>query len=109
DCAETCVHATLDMEAGFPLFLSVASDAFLGHGHRAAAYGENGTWVLENRTPDYAAGFELRFGTRQSGSLELAGSDAPQPGVDGRIAPVARLASRFLDSILSGVEMTPNF
>jgi len=32
DGAETCVEATLDMRAGFPVILSVASDAFLGDG-----------------------------------------------------------------------------
>ena len=109
DGAETCVHATLDMEAGFPVFISVASDAFLGHGHRLEIYGEEGTMVLYNRTTDYASGFELWTGNRTTDSLQLAGRDAPQPGVDGRVAPVARLASRFLDAILDGAPMSPNF
>lgn len=107
--AETCVQATLDLDSGFPAFLSVASDAFLGHGHRLEVYGEEGTLILENRTADYAAGFELWLGTRRTGSLELIARDEPQPGLDGRIAPVSKLASRFLDSILNGVEMIPNF
>jgi predicted dehydrogenase len=107
--AETCVQATLDMEAGFPVFLSVGSDAFLGHGHRWTVYGEKGTLVLENRTADYASGFELSVGTRATSSLRVIERDEPQPGVDGRVAPVARLASRFLDSILNGVAMSPNF
>src|SRR6266550_3747058 len=109
DGAETCVQATLNLDRGFPVFLSVASDAFLGHGHRLEVYGEEETLVLENRTADYATGFELRVGTRRTGSLELIARDEPQPGVDGRIAPVGKLASRFLDSILNGVEMVPNF
>ena len=108
-CAETCVQATLNLDCGFPVFLSVASDAFLGHGHRLEVYGEEETLVLENRTADYAAGFELRLGTRRTGSLELIGRDEPRPGLDGRIAPVGQLASRFLDSILNGVEMIPKF
>jgi predicted dehydrogenase len=29
--------------------------------------------------------------------------------VDGRVAPVARLTSRFVDAILNGAEMSPNF
>jgi predicted dehydrogenase len=107
--AETCVQATLDMQAGFPVFLSVASDAFLGDGHCLAVYAEEGTLVLENRTPDYASGFELRMGTRATGRLQLIGRDDRESGVDGRVAPVARLASRFLDAILNGVEMSPNF
>ena len=107
--AETCVQATLSLDSGFPVFLSVASDAFLGHGHRLQVYGEEGTLVLENRTADYAAGFELWVGTRRTGSLELVARDEPRPSQDGRIAPVGKLASRFLDSILNGVEMIPNF
>jgi predicted dehydrogenase len=109
DGAETCVQATLDMEGGFPVFLSVASDAFLGHGHRLTVHGEEGTMMLENRTADYASGFELSVGTRAIGSLQLITRDEPRPGTDGRVAPVARLASRFLDSILDGVAMSPNF
>jgi predicted dehydrogenase len=107
--AETSVQATLDLDSGFPVFVSIASDAFLGHGHRLEVYGEEGTLVLENRTADYAAGFELWRGTRSTGSLELVASDEPQPGVDGRIAAVGKLTSRFIDSILNGVEMIPNF
>jgi predicted dehydrogenase len=107
--AETCVQAALDMQAGFPVFLSVASDAFLGHGHFLAVYGEEGTLVLENRTPDYASGFKLSVGTRATSDLKLIGRDEPQTGVDGRVAPVGRLASRFVDAILNGVEMSPNF
>ena len=107
--AETSVQATLDMEGGFPVFLSVASDAFLGHGHRLTVHGEEGMMILENRTADYASGFELSVGTRTTGSLQCIARDEPQPGVDGRVAPVARLASRFLDSILNGVAMSPNF
>jgi predicted dehydrogenase len=65
--------------------------------------------VLENRTTDYACGFELWTASRATGRLESVGRDEPQPGVDGRVAPVARLASRFLDAILSGAAMSPNF
>jgi predicted dehydrogenase len=109
DSGETCVQATFDMEAGFPIFLSVASDAFLGHGHRLTVYGEQGTMLLENRTTDYASGFELSLGTRATSSLKLIERDEPQPGVDGRVAPVARLTSRFMDAILDGAAMSPNF
>ena len=65
--------------------------------------------VLENRTTDYASGFELWTGSRATGALQLIGRDEPQPGVDGRVAPVARLVSRFLDAILNGAAMSPNF
>lgn len=109
DGPETCVQATLDLDGGFPVFISVASDAFLGHGHRLEIYGEEATLVLENRSADYAAGFELWLGTRETGSLELIARDEPLAGVDGRITPVSALASRFLDSILDGGEMVPNF
>lgn len=108
-CAETCVQATLDLEGGFPVFLSVASDAFLGHGHRLTVHGEEGTLVLENPTADYALGWELSLGTRASGSLARIAADQPQPGVDGRIAPTARLITRFLDAIEAHGQTQPNF
>lgn len=107
--AETSVQATIDTEAGFPVFLSVSSEAFLGHGHRWTVYGEKGTMVLENRTADYASGFELSVGTRPKGPLQVIERDEAPPGVDGRVAPVARLVSRFIDSILNGLPMSPNF
>lgn len=107
--AETCVHATCDMAAGFPVFLSVASDAFLGHGHRITVHGEDGTLVLDNPTTDYASGFELSLGTRGSGALDLIQRDEPRAGIDGRVAPVARIASRFLEAIVDGTSMAPNF
>lgn len=108
-CEETCVQATLDLAAGFPVFLSIASDAFLGHGHRFTVHGEEGTLVLENRTADYVLGFELSLGTRATGALARIAADDPQPGVDGRIAPTARLLTRFLDAIESGSETQPSF
>lgn len=108
-CPESCMHATLDLADGFPVFVSVASDAFLGHGHRLSVYGEEGTLVLENRTTDYASGFELWFGTRKTGSLVRIAADERQPDVDGRIAPTARLVSRFLDAIAGDGNMNPNF
>lgn len=107
--AETCVQATVDTEAGFPVFISVSSDAFLGHGHRWAVYGEKGTLILENRTADYASGFQLSVGTRSTGALQVIGRDESQSGVDGRVAPVACLVSRFLNSIINQVPMSPNF
>lgn len=107
--AETCVQAALDMKAGFPVFLSVASDAFLGRGHCLTVYGDEGTMLLENRTADYAAGFELSMGTRATGSIQLIERDEPKAGVDGRVAPVARLVSRFMDAIVDGTPMIPNF
>jgi predicted dehydrogenase len=109
DMAETAVQATLDMEGGFPVFISVASDAFLGQGHSLAVYGEEGSLLLQNPTADYASGFELSTGTRKTGKLALVARDDLQPGVDGRLAPVARLAGRFVDAITGGLAMSPNF
>lgn len=107
--AETRVNATLDLEGEVPVFLSVASDAFLGSGHRIFVYGESGTLALENPTSDYASGFQLRVGTRDTVSLNAVTVDRTQPGIDGRIAPVARIASRFCDAIFHGVIMSPDF
>jgi predicted dehydrogenase len=107
--AETCAHATFDMKAGFPVFISVGVDAFLGQGHRLEVFGQDATMILQNPTLDYACGFELYIGTRARGSFELLGRDHPRVGEDGRIAPVAQLASRFVETILTHGTMTPNF
>ena len=41
--------------------LVMSSASYLGSGHRLEFYGEDGTLVLANPTPDYMRGFELRY------------------------------------------------
>ena len=88
--------------------VSVSTDAYLGEGHRVALFGESGTIVLHNATTDYAGGFELSLGTRDSGRLHAVMQDAAQPDVDGRVAPVGRIAARFLDRVGGGQTSVPD-
>lgn len=90
--------------------LTVSAASFLGSGHRLEFYGEDGTLVLSNVTQDYARGFVLSHGDRESGALAqidvVDAFDARFP--DGRIAPAARIAARLLDSVERGDLVYPN-
>lgn len=106
---EARVDIWADFAGGFPGTLSVAADAFLGCGHGLDVHGEQGTLVLENRTSDYASGFRLAVGTRNSNSLApIVPEHDPDPKRDGRIAATAAIVRRFLDAILLGRPMVPS-
>jgi predicted dehydrogenase len=98
---------TFTSGAGYMLSMSAAS--YLGSGHRIEFYGEDGTLVLSNQTSDYMRGFELLHARRPAAALERV--DVPDPDdtryPDGRIAPVARLAKRFIDAIETGAPAIP--
>src|SRR5581483_11693347 len=91
--------------------LAMSSASYLGSGHRIEIYGEEGTLVLANATADYMRGFELLFARRPAIKLERIEAydpiDAKYP--DGRIAPVSRLAGRFLDAITGKGQAYPSF
>jgi predicted dehydrogenase len=89
--------------------LAIAADAFLGSGHRLELYGDHGTLVLENRTPDHASGFTLAVGTRQTGELRpVAMDDSTGPIGDGRTSAAARISGRLVDAIASGGRVRPD-
>lgn len=96
--ADARVDAWLDFAAGFEGRLSIASDAFLGCGHRIEVHGDEGTALLENRGRDYARGFELSFGDRTTQTLAKQQTEDGDPNRDGRIEVVGRIAARFLDA-----------
>jgi predicted dehydrogenase len=103
------VGLTLQSGAAGSIVMSCAS--YNGSGHRVEFYGEDGTLVLINPTRDYMRGFELRLARRPSDlSLievdDLLDRKFPE---DGRIAPLARLAGRFLDAIEGGTQAAPSF
>lgn len=99
----------LRLQNGASGVISISTDAFLGGGHRIEVYGSQGTLVLENTGADYAAGFVLQLGTRDSGQLTRMMPRDPSPtGEDGRIAPVSRLVRRFVDAINGSREATPS-
>ena len=66
--------------------------------------------MLANPTADYFRGFELRQGQR-SDRAAAAGRDRRNPqddiSADARIAPVSRLARRFLDACAGGAASAP--
>ena len=98
---QTTAAMALVFASGQPVSLSMSCASFLGSGHRLEFYGEDGTLVLHNKEADYMRGFELFHAKR--GATALARIAIPDPAdigqPDGRVAPVSRLAKRFLDSI----------
>ena len=101
------VDAWMELASGCPVTLSVATDAFLGSGHRLEIYGEQGTLVLENRTRDHVNGFELSVGTRASGAFSTQPPES-FPYADGRIGAAGSIVRRFVDAVLAGVPVEPN-
>lgn len=109
--SDTRVDCWLDMPNGAGVTLSVATDAFLGPGHRLEVYGSEGTLVLENVSRDYVRNFTLRLGHRNASALEPVACEGDGPlreGVDPRVRPVSALVRRFVDAVLNGGQMRPD-
>jgi predicted dehydrogenase len=108
---QTTVAIAMELETGQLASLSASCASYLGSGHRIEFYGEEGTLVLHNRDADYMRGFNLFYAKRPSARLARIPIDDPVDAQypDGRIAPVARLAKRFLDAIESGAPAQPGF
>jgi predicted dehydrogenase len=105
---EARVDAWFQFTGGFSGTAAVAADAFLGPGHRLEVYGDAGTIVLDNPTPDYARGFQVSLGTRAAPRLAVIETSDPQAHADGRVYPVSRIAGRFIEAIRSGQNVSPN-
>ncbi len=107
---DTLVSLNLELESGVPATLSVSSHAFLGNGHRVEFYGDNGTLVLDNPTPDYVSGFQLLHGTRESKQLQVVHLNTqPTDARDGRLIVVSRLVDRFISWLETGIPSAPSF
>ena len=67
--------------------------------------------VLDNPTVGYMRGFTLRLATRGREDWQALPVADPTdvPEADGRAAPVARLAARFLDWVVEGKPASPDF
>ena len=91
--------------------LNMSSASYLGSGHRIEFYGEDGSLFLINATTDYLRGFNLTAARRGADKLEhieiIDPDEYKYP--DGRIAPVSRLARRFLDAIEGKGPASPGF
>ncbi len=83
--------------------------SFLGSGHRIELYGEEGTLVLSNPTPDYFRGFQLRLARRDDDALKpVAIEDADEAKFsDSRISPVSCLVRRLIDACESDGSPSP--
>jgi predicted dehydrogenase len=107
----TTAAMAIEFSAGPLASLSMSCASFLGPGHHIEFYGEDGTLMLVNTGADYMRGFELLHARRPVGALAripiVDPIDAQYP--DGRIAPVSRLAKKFLDAIENGATAEPDF
>lgn len=109
---ETNAAISLGFQSGAAGQLAMSCASWLGSGHRLEFYGEDGTMTLINPTPDYMRGFELKLARRPASALERVQIDDPVDRLfpaDGRIAPVSRLASEFLDAIEARRPAMPGF
>jgi predicted dehydrogenase len=109
--AESSIALALEFASGAGASLQMSCASFLGSGHRIEFYGEDGALVLANPTADYFRGFELMHARRADAALqkvEIAEADGDQ-SADSRVAPVARLARRFIDACQRGGSPSPGF
>jgi predicted dehydrogenase len=108
--SESSVSLSGTFQSGAAYMLSMSAGSYLGSGHRIEFYGEGGTLVLSNMTSDYMRGFELHCARRPATTLDRI--EVPDPHdaqyPDGRIAPVSRLAKRFIDAVESGAPVHPD-
>ena len=108
---ETTVAATLAFASGAAGSFAMSCASYLGSGHRLEFYGDDGTLVLANPTTDYMRGFTLAHASRAAAALTPVAVEADPLDrfPDGRIAPVARLAARFLDGVEQRQQIPPGF
>ena len=110
---ETGVTLALKFKSGAAGSYALSCASYLGSGHRLEFYGDDGTLTLINPTVDYMRGFVLSHARRPAGALApIAIADDPVDRkfpTESRIAPVSRLASRFLDAIEQRRPATPGF
>jgi predicted dehydrogenase len=108
---ETNAMIGIALRSGAAGSIMMSCASYSGSGHRTEFYGEDGALSLINPTRDYMRGFELRLARRPE-DFSLIEVDDPLDGrfpEDGRIAPVARLARRFLNAIEGGPRASPGF
>jgi predicted dehydrogenase len=110
---ETNVTLALSFDSGASGSFAMSCASYLGSGHRLEFYGDDGTLVLANSTVDYMRGFTLAHARRPDTALTPVPVEEDivdrQFPADGRIAPVSRLATRFLDAIEQRHPVDPGF
>ena len=109
---ETGVTLSLAFQSGASGSLTMSCASYLGSGHRLEFYGDDGTLLLVNPTTDYMRGFVVSHARRPGALMPIDVEDDPldrQFPDEARIAPVSRLASRFLDAIEGRQTAYPGF
>lgn len=109
---ETNAAISIGFQSGAAGHIAMSCASYLGSGHRLEFYGEDGTMTLINATSDYMRGFELCLGQRPATTLAPIAIDDPVDRhfpIDGRVAPVSRLAALFLEAITTGGTCAPGF
>jgi predicted dehydrogenase len=106
---ESTAALTMAFGSGAAGILAMSCGSYLGSGHRLEFYGDEGTLVLANPTTDYMRGFVLSHGRRPDLTLAPITVDdlRDEQFEDGRIAPVSRLITRFIDAIEQGRTARP--
>ena len=95
-------------KSGASASLTMSCASYAGSGHRVELYGEDGAIMLINQELDYVRGFQLLHARRPGGLAPVPVEDPLDACfADGRVAPVARLASRFIDAIMTGAAAVP--
>ncbi|WP_426441680.1 Gfo/Idh/MocA family protein [Bradyrhizobium genosp. P] len=109
---ETNAGISMSFASGAAGNLVMSCASYLGSGHRLEFYGEDGTLMLINDSTDYMRGFRLRLAQRPATAMSdvetVDETDLRFPS-DGRIAPVSRLATAFIDGIERGLHTPPGF
>ena len=109
DLSETLVNLSCTTADHVSGTVTVSTDAFLGTGHSLEVYGEEGTVLLRNETPDYIKGFRLLQGTRAAMKLNELSATESTSSQDGRLIAVGKLVRRFIDWVESGRPEGPDF
>jgi predicted dehydrogenase len=109
---DTINFFALDGVDGMPIVASIATNVFGGGGHVVEIFGETGTLRLQNSGADYTRGFLLQLARRPDAELRTIASEEASVDIrkdeDGRVAPMARIVCRFVDSVTGGPPCSPD-
>lgn len=113
--SDDCGHILLELEEGAPVSVTVSPIAPVGKGHWIEIYGEHKAVVMgSSNLTDYGKGFAIWEGT--VGSPKLRKRPLPEQAqfeqefADGRVAPFAKIAQRFVNAIEQrNMDVHPNF
>lgn len=107
---DTLATLSLRFASGVTGAVYCCSAATLRTIHSVEVFGAEGLLRLANDTPDPVAGFQLALATRADPTLRLLAAEPAAKGQeDSRVAPVARMARRFIDWCVGGAASAPSF